>query len=102
MERGKPDQTVYTFEVPKGGTMAYPDSELWTRDYNEADQYAQAHGYLLIASEYEFEDSNLVEDYATETCDECGANLADDEGEVYGGLCGACAGKAEAEGRWSQ
>ena len=63
MERGTPDQTVYTFEVPEGRIMRYPDAELWTRDYNEADAYAREMGYMLIANEYEFEDSGLVEDY---------------------------------------
>jgi hypothetical protein len=63
MERGKPDQTVYTFEVPEGKAMTYPDDELWTRDYREADAYAREHGYMLIANEYEFEDSTLEADY---------------------------------------
>jgi len=33
-----------------------------------------------------------------ESCDECGASLADGEG--YDGLCGNCADKAERHGRW--
>jgi RNA polymerase subunit RPABC4/transcription elongation factor Spt4 len=36
-----------------------------------------------------------------DTCDQCGTDLADDEGEGYDGLCGNCADKAEAEGKWS-
>jgi hypothetical protein len=36
-----------------------------------------------------------------ERCSECGANLADDAGEGYDGLCGSCADVAEKEGRWS-
>lgn len=39
----------------------------------------------------------MIED---ETCEECGANLTDDEGEGYDGLCGDCADRAETEGRW--
>lgn len=36
-----------------------------------------------------------------ERCSECGANLAESEGEGYDGLCGDCADRAEAKGRWS-
>lgn len=36
-----------------------------------------------------------------ELCSECGANLADDEGEGYDGLCGSCADEAEEKGQWS-
>jgi len=35
-----------------------------------------------------------------ERCDECGANLADSEGDGYDGLCATCADKAEEAGRW--
>lgn len=41
------------------------------------------------------------DDEDIERCSRCGANLADDEGEGYDGLCGSCADIAEHEGRWS-
>jgi hypothetical protein len=62
MERGRPDQTVYTFEAP-GIAMDYPDAELWTRDYAEARAYARDKGYQVIANEYEWEDSSLIDDF---------------------------------------
>ena len=73
MERGQPDQTVYTFEAGPGVEMAYPDAELWTRDYQEARKYAQEHGYRVIANEYEFEDSELIDDFTPQIeCSFCG------------------------------
>ena len=75
MERGKPDMTVYTFEVPADSdrVMDYPDEELWTMDYREADAYAREKGYLLIENEYVWEDSNLLEDYTpAPDCQYCG------------------------------
>lgn len=39
------------------------------------------------------------DDEADEACSECGEPT--DDGEGYDGLCGSCADKAEAEGRWS-
>ena len=63
MQQGRPDQTVYTFEASPGVTMAYPDDELWTRDYAEARAYAQEKGYKVIGNDYEFEDSELVDDF---------------------------------------
>lgn len=41
------------------------------------------------------------EDDVTETCSECGADLAVDAGEGYNGLCGSCADRAERQGQWS-
>ena len=75
MERGKPDMTVYTFEVPadSGRAMDYPDEELWTLDYKEADAYAREKGYLLIENEYEWQDSSMLEDYTPKPdCQWCG------------------------------
>jgi hypothetical protein len=73
MERGKPDQTVYTFEAGPGVTMNYPDAELWTRDYQEARKYASDHGYRVIGNDYEFEDSELVDDFTPAIeCQHCG------------------------------
>jgi len=70
MERGVPDLTVYTFEVPDGQHMAYPDNELWTLDFGEADAYAQEKGYLLIGADLSMRDGVVEADYATEP--ECG------------------------------
>ena len=84
MERGKPDLTVYTFELPDGKIMAYPDAELWTLDYPEADAYAREKGYQLIANEYEWQDSELLEDYAPATeCRFCGIVIVQEESGLY-------------------
>jgi hypothetical protein len=86
MERGKPDLRVYTFEVPSdsGRDLDYPDSELWTLDYQEADAYAQKKGYLLIANEYEWQDSELLEDYTPAiTCRYCGIVIVREESGPY-------------------
>jgi hypothetical protein len=75
MERGKPDFTVYTFEIAEGSSrsMDYPDDELWTEDYQEASAYAQEKGYQLIEHQFEWQDSNLFEDYTpTPDCQYCG------------------------------
>jgi hypothetical protein len=66
MERGKPDVTVYTLELPQhlGRTMSYPDGELWSYDEAEASAYAREKGYQLIANTYEWADSELVEDFS--------------------------------------
>jgi hypothetical protein len=73
MERGRPGQTVYTFEAGAGVTMSYPDDELWTRDYNEARGYAQEKGYRVIGNDYEFEDSELIDDFTPAVeCAFCG------------------------------
>jgi len=73
MERGQPDQTVYTFEAGPGVTMSYPDDELWTRDYEEARAYAQEKGYQVIGLDYEFEDSELIDDFTPAVeCAHCG------------------------------
>ena len=49
---------VYTFEQ-KDGTKP----EFTTQDPNEAKKYAQDNGLKMIANDYEFSDSELVEDY---------------------------------------
>ena len=73
MERGRPDITVYTFEAGPGVTLAYPDDELWTRDYAEAVRYAQERGYQVIGNEYAWEDSELVDDFTPAIeCQHCG------------------------------
>lgn len=38
-------------------------------------------------------------DWDDDTCSQCAASL--DDGEGFDGLCGACADRAENEGRWS-
>ena len=76
MERGVPDLTVYTFEVPDGQHMAYPDNELWTLDFNETDAYAREKGYQLIGWDLEMDDSDLIEDYTPQPeCFYCGLKL---------------------------
>jgi hypothetical protein len=65
MERGQPDLTVYTFAVPEGQRMKYPDAELWTLDFREADAYAAEHGYLLVGADLTMRDGVVEADYAT-------------------------------------
>jgi hypothetical protein len=83
MERGTPDQTVYTFEVADGQTLQYPDGELWTRNYQEADSHARKMGYMLIANNYEWEDTELVEDYTpappSPACASCGIDVSESD-----------------------
>jgi hypothetical protein len=50
---------VYAFEGEDGESA----TEWTTFDLAEAREYAQANGYALIAREYEYSDSSLVEDY---------------------------------------
>ena len=84
MQRGQPDQTIYTFELPDGRTMSYPDDEMWTRDYREADDYAREHGYQLIENSYEFEDSSLLADYVPpEECAHCGLPIEQEDTGIW-------------------
>jgi hypothetical protein len=86
MERGKPDLTVYTFEVPEGSsrTMDYPAAELWTLDYQEAQAYAQEKGYQLIENQYEWQDSNLLEDCTpVRDCQYCGLPVKERDGGIW-------------------
>ena len=46
-----------------------------------------------VFAEYEIDED-------TEYCRWCDADLADDAGEGYDGLCGNCADRAEATGQW--
>lgn len=64
MQRGIPDITVYTFEVPQGQEMTYPDAELWTLSYAEADAFAADRGYLLMGQDWGDDEPELIEDYA--------------------------------------
>jgi hypothetical protein len=67
MERGQlPQITVYTFEVPEGEVIPYPDGERYTLDHGEATEFAAGNGYLLIENTYEYQDSGLLEDHTPE------------------------------------
>lgn len=84
MERGKPDLTVYAFEVHQGQRMQYPDNELWTLDYAEADAYAREKGYMLIGYSFEFEDSELIEDYTPKPeCNHCVIKLNESDTGIF-------------------
>jgi len=84
MERGRPDQTVYTFEAAKDRTMDYPDKELWTRDYREARAYAQEKGYQVIGNDYELSDSELIDDFTPATeCAHCGLVIEQDDTDIW-------------------
>lgn len=50
---------VYTFETDGDA----PASDYRTQDINEARQYARQHRFSLIANQYEWADSELLEDY---------------------------------------
>ena len=67
MNRGIPDLTVYTFEAAEGKWLPYPDDELWSLDFREADSYAQKHHYKLIAHDLELPSDSIIEaDYTEE------------------------------------
>lgn len=87
MERGIPDITVYTFEVRDGREMHYPDAELWTLDYAEADAFAADKGYLLMGMDWGDDAPELIEDYTpAPQCAICGGKLERnmvDEGYVH-------------------
>ena len=57
-------------------------------------------GQFAKTSKSEPVDVPELDDDEDENCAGCGEPLADSEGEGYDGLCGTCADKAEAEGRW--
>lgn len=59
--------TVYTFEGPRDNPYT---GEYTTQDYQEADRYASVNGYRLIANEYEWADSEMIEDYTGEAEEE--------------------------------
>lgn len=50
--------TVYTFEDANGSEAGWT-----TGDYREARAYAAKHGYKVIANEYEWTDSEVVDDF---------------------------------------
>ncbi len=50
--------TVYTFRDANDSEWAFH-----TQDYQAAKAYAQANGLLVIANEYEWADSEPVDDY---------------------------------------
>jgi len=76
MERGRPDLTVYTFEVPEGQDMPYPDAELWTLDFQEADKFASDRGYMLMAMEWGEDVPVLEADYTPRpACAICGEEI---------------------------
>jgi len=50
---------VYTFEMSEG-----QDAGSWsTQDYQEAQDYARKHGLRVISNTYEWQDSELLDDY---------------------------------------
>ena len=53
--------TVYTFELRNEDGTYEPDLAQWyTQDFQEADDYARTNQLRIIASEYEWADSELV------------------------------------------
>lgn len=80
--------TVYSFENAAG-----PFGSFTTMDLDEAKEYARKGALKVIANEYEFADSELVEDYTDEACEhlhvkfhgdsssctDCGAFVEDDD-----------------------
>ena len=48
-------------------------------EYEEAKAWAWEHRARVVAHEYEFSDSEMIDDYTLETCSGCGAEMADDE-----------------------
>lgn len=52
---------LYSFEDADGTEQGFT-----TRDIREAREFAQKHGYRIIANIFEFSDSEMIEDYAGE------------------------------------
>lgn len=65
-----PDLTVYMFTVPEGKEMSYPDAELWTLNYEEADAFAAKKGYQLVCHDLIMEEGGMIADYTA--CVICG------------------------------
>jgi len=64
--------TVYTVEARKREDTAYPHTEFYTEDYEEAKGYAAEHRLMVIANSYEWADSEPLEDYTgSEEDDPC-------------------------------
>ena len=57
------DVTVYTVEARKRGETPYPACDFYTYDYQEAKAYAAQYRLRVIANEYEWADSELLDDY---------------------------------------
>lgn len=82
--------TVYTFEDADGQSA----DDYSTQDYQEAHAYAQKNQYMLIGNEYEWSDSELVEDFTPtkkgwfiyekggpyEMCEDCTRGIAEANG----------------------
>lgn len=66
---------VYCFEDECGE----PDTFM-TLNINEAREYAKKHGLRLMAREFEYSDSETIEDYTErEICQVCGNDIEEDE-----------------------
>jgi hypothetical protein len=57
------DVTVYTVEARKREETPYPATDFWTYDYEEAKAYAAREHLIVIANEYEWADSEPLDDY---------------------------------------
>lgn len=55
--------TVYTVEARKRDETPYPACDFYTFDYEEAKVYAQRERLIVIANEYEWADSEPLDDY---------------------------------------
>jgi hypothetical protein len=55
--------TVYTLEAKRREDTPYPESDFYTYDYEEAKQRAAAARLIVIANEYEWADSEPLDDY---------------------------------------
>ena len=67
--------TVYTFDDESG-----PDANGWsTQDYDEAKRYAQDRNLQIIANNYEFVDSEPLEDYRFTPAPDNDPELSDEE-----------------------
>lgn len=77
-----------------GDDLAY--AEAWENRLGNCEECG-THG---VDTDYKGADGRSVcDDCREDMCDKCGAST--DDGEGYDGLCGNCADRAEAAGRWS-
>lgn len=58
--------TVYTVEAKNRAETPYPHEEFQTLDYQEALAYAQEHKLMVIENIFEFDDSQMLDDFTEE------------------------------------
>jgi hypothetical protein len=76
---------VYTVEARKRDETPYPACDYHTQDYEEAERYAAENKLMVIDNTYEWNDSEMVDDFTEDSdsgppqrCANCGAREGED------------------------